>query len=104
MSIVAGYIPKGRHIFSIILAQYRNGILAYKGYVTSGVTKEAVERLTVTGKNPFVFLPVGNETAVWVEPDHVCVVEYMPNLVGALRQPVFKGFREDVLPKEVQVE
>lgn len=34
--------------------------------------------------------------------NHVCVVEYMPNLINSLRQPVFKGFRDDVLPKEVQ--
>lgn len=36
--------------------------------------------------------------------DHVCVVEYMPNLQNSLRQPVFKGFRDDVLPKEVQAD
>lgn len=101
--IVAGYIPKGRHTFSLILAKYRNGMLVYKGHVTSGVTKGAVGELTFSGKSPFSLLPVGNEEAIWVKPDHVCVVEYMPNLLNSLRQPVFKGFRDDVLPEEVRI-
>lgn len=101
--IVAGYIPKGRHTFSLILAKYRNGTLIYKGHVTSGVTKGTVGELTFSGKSPFSLLPVGNEEAIWVKPDHVCVVEYMPNLLNSLRQPVFKGFRDDVLPREVRI-
>ena len=47
-------------------------------------------------------LPTGNENAVWVEPNQVCVVEYMPNTRHSLRQPVFKGFRDDILPEDVQ--
>lgn len=100
--VVAGYIQKGRHIFSLIIGKYRDGRLFYKGHVTSGVTKEAVSVLTVTEKNPFRMLPAEDKDAVWVQPDHVCIVEYMPNLKNALRQPVFKGFRADVLPEEVQ--
>lgn len=49
-------------------------------------------------------LPTENKDAVWVELDHVCTVEYMPNLQNSLRQPVFKGFRDDIFPKEVQME
>jgi hypothetical protein len=59
--------------------------------------------LDKTGKNPFHILPVGNEDAVWVETNHVCVVEYMPSTLHSLRQPVFKGFRDDVIPEEVQI-
>lgn len=44
-------------------------------------------------------LPIGNEDAVWVVPDHVRVVEYMPNKLNSLRQPVFKGFRDDVFQR-----
>lgn len=43
-----------------------------------------------------------NESAVWVDPSRVCVVEYMPNILQSLRQPVFKGVRDDILPEEVQ--
>lgn len=101
--IVTGYIPKGGHTFSLVLAKYRLGSLVYKGHVTSGVTKDTVARLEETGRNPFRMLPTGNENAVWVEPGLVCVVEYMPNTLQSLRQPVFKGFRDDISPEEVQV-
>lgn len=100
--IVAGYIRKGKYTFSLILAKYRNGTLVYKGHVTSGVTKDTVDELGITRENPFYLLPAGNENAVWVYPDHVCVVEYMPNTKQALRQPVFKGYRLDVTPEEVK--
>ena len=49
-------------------------------------------------------LPTGNEAAIWVKTNRVCVVEYMPNTMNSLRQPVFKGFRDDVFPEEVQIE
>lgn len=101
--VVAGYIKKGGHIYSLVLAKYKGDSLIFRGYVTSGVTKEAIDTLEVTGRNPFFLLPIGEHDVIWVKTDHVCVVEYMPNLSNALRQPVFKGFREDVLPKEVQV-
>ena len=102
--VVAGYIQKGQHTYSLILAKYRNDVLAYKGHVTSGVTRDAIGMLQFSGRNPFVLLPVGNEGAVWVKLDHVCVIEYMPNSLNSLRQPVFKGFRDDVPPGEVRVE
>lgn len=102
--VVAGYIQKGRHTYSLVIGKYRGEILMYKGHVTSGVTSEAVSMLKVTGRNPFRMLPTENKDAVWVELDHVCTVEYMPNLQNSLRQPVFKGFRDDIFPKEVQME
>ena len=100
--VVAGYIQKGQHVFSLIIGKSRGKRLFYKGHVTAGVTKEAVSALTVTEKNPFQIVPIENRETIWVEPDHVCIVEYMPNLKNALRQPVFKGFRDDVSPEEVQ--
>ena len=81
-----------------------DGQLQYKGHVTAGVTKESVRQLTPTRSAPFHVMPVGNEHATWVIPDHVCIVEYMPNTKGVLRQPVFKGYRIDVDPKEIIVQ
>lgn len=101
--VVAGYIQKGRNIYSLVLAKYRQDLLFYKGHVTAGVTRDTISMLNVTGKNLFRMLPVGNEDAVWVKPDRVCVVEYMPNNKNSLRQPVFKGFRDDVSPEDVQM-
>ena len=37
---------------------------------------------------------------VWIQPILVCTVEYMMKTEsGSLRQPVFKGLREDKLPE-----
>ena len=99
--IVAGYIRKGKDIYSLILAKYEGASLAYRGHVTSGVTEAAVSVLTVTGKIPFQLHPKANPDAVWVKPDHVCIVQYMPNTKNTLRQPVFKGYRQDVCPEEI---
>ncbi len=101
--IVAGYIKKGTHNFSIVLAKYKNDMLLFKGYVSAGVTRESIEALTVTGRNPFVLMPIGDSDVVWVKPDHVCIIEYMPNLNNSLRQPVFKGYRDDVLAEEIRI-
>lgn len=101
--IVAGYLPKGGNRYSLVLAKYRKDTFVYKGHVTAGVTRDVIEMLDITGRNPFQALPVGNEAAVWVRPEKVCTVEYMPSGRDSLRQPVFKGFREDVVPEEVQV-
>ncbi|WP_373217435.1 DNA ligase [Ruminococcus sp. 5_1_39BFAA] len=101
--VVAGYIQKGRYTFSLIIGKYKGDMLLYKGHVTSGVTKEVVSLLEVTRVNPFRILPSENKDAIWVKLNYVCTVEFMPNLQNSLRQPVFKGIREDILPKEVQV-
>lgn len=103
--VVAGYIHKGGHTYSVILSKYQNGNLLYKGHVTSGVGKESVQQLTPTSRAPFNIIPIGsgNEHAIWVIPDHVCIVQYMPNTKGALRQPVFKGYRTDVTPENIIV-
>ena len=101
--IAAGYIRKGLHTYSLILAKYRKDVLVYKGHVTSGVTEETVRLLKVTKRRPLSVVPAGNEHATWVEPDHVCRIEYMPNIKGTLRQPVFRGFRDDILSCEVRM-
>lgn len=100
--IVAGYIPKGADHFNLILAKYRNGTLVYKGQLSSGVTKEAVSYLVQADNIVIPLMPMGeNKDAIWVRPDKVCRVEYMPNTKNALRQPVFRGYREDIMPWEV---
>lgn len=101
--VIAGYIQKSKGICSLVLAKYKQDILLFKGHVTSGVTKDTIKHLEVTGRNPFYLHPIGENDVIWVKPNHVCIVEYMPNLNQALRQPVFKGFRDDVLPRDVQV-
>lgn len=100
--IVAGYIEKKGNKFSIILGKYRNGKLIYKGHVTSGVTQDIISYLRPSEHSMITLFPVAeNEGAVWVVPDRVCTVNYMPNTHNSLREAVFKGFRDDIFTWEV---
>ena len=100
--VVCGYIIKERGVTSIILGQYQGNNLIYKGHVTFGVKYGALTELPKLEYSPFSVTPPGNDNAVWLKPELVCVVEYMPNEKNILRQPVFKGFREDKAPHECQ--
>lgn len=103
--VVCGYLEKDKGITSLVLGQYDNrGILQYQGHVTLGVGGSTFDVIRKTAKrktSPFTPTPPGNESAVWVSLKHVCTVKYMMRTQnGGLRQPVFKGLREDKTPKE----
>jgi len=100
--VVCGYIEKEKGITSIILGQYRGNELIYKGHVTMGVRHKDLLKCETMASPPFAEVPPGNENAVWLKPELVCVVQFMPNEKGMLRQPVFKGFRDDKEPLECQ--
>lgn len=100
---VLGFVPKENSMNSIILGQYQKGQLVYKGHVTLGVDGEPFRRIRASDKTdcPFSEIPKGNENAVWVKPELVCTVKYMMKTEsGGMRQPVFKGLREDKSPEE----
>lgn len=103
--VVCGYIDKGKGVSSIVLGQYRDGGLAYKGHVTLGVSGPDFRRIEAAPRISAPDFPVpsgsGNERAVWIRPDLVCTVKFMEKTSnGGLRQPVFKGLREDKEPRE----
>ena len=90
---------------SLVLGQYREGRLVYKGRVTLGVGEEAFQKIRAVPKlqEPPMDVPEGNENAIWVQPQLVCTVKYMMKTEsGSLRQPVFKGLREDKRPEECE--
>lgn len=96
--VILGYIRKEGGMNSLILGQYRDGALVHKGHVTLGVSGESFHRIRSApkAKTPPVAAPKGNEDAVWIEPKLVCTVKFMERTVsGGMRQPVFKGLRED---------
>ena len=99
--VVCGYIPKEGSMNSIVLGQYNNGVLIYKGHVTLGVGGQAFEtilRHTRTDQPPIPQIPLGhgNDNAIWLEPTLVCTVKFMQYTKGGgMRQPVFKGLRTD---------
>lgn len=101
--VVCGFLPKENGITSIVLGQYADGKLKYKGHVTLGVGGEGfrkikqLPRIAVPSFEP----PAGNENAIWVVPAVCCTVKYMEKTgSGGLRQPVFKGLREDKAPED----
>lgn len=101
--VVCGYIRKGNHMTSIILGQYLDGELVYKGHVTLGVGGKPFARIVEhpTIDAPPFPAPACNKNAVWVRPELVCTVKYMEKTAsGGMRQPVFKGLRDDKNPEE----
>ena len=101
--VVLGFVPKENSMNSIILGQYKNNQIIYKGHVTLGVGGEPFRRIRDLSKTdcPFSDIPKGNENAVWVKPELVCTVKYMMKTEsGGMRQPMFKGLRNDKTPEE----
>lgn len=103
--VICGYILKDNSVVSLVLGQYAEDALKYKGHVpleVSGSAFEEIRKVRRLSEAPFTEpAPKGNEEAYWVEPVLVCTVKYMekhPN--GSLRQPVFKGLREGKYPRE----
>ena len=105
--VVCGWIPKDNHMTSIVLGQYDGRKLLYKGHVTLGVGGAAFAKIKAQAQSsrPPFDEPIppghGNEDAIWVAPTLVCTVEYMHKTkTGGMRQPVFKGLREDKRPED----
>ncbi len=103
--VICGYIYKSNQMISLVLGQFAEGKLVYKGHVTLGVSRQAfseIKEMSVIPSPPFdESVPVGNENAVWIQPKLVCVVKYMyKSKSGSMRQPVFKSLREDKPPEE----
>lgn len=91
---------------SIVLGQYQDGEMVYKGHVTLGVGGKPFARIAEqpeTDAPPFP-VPVGNENAVWLRPELVCTVKFMERTAsGGMRQPVFKGLRDEKIAEECRV-
>lgn len=104
--IICGYILKENNVASLILGQYSMGALFYKGRVTMGISAadfsiiKSVNRLSkplFQGHSP----EKHNTETLWLEPVLVCTVRFMMKTKeGAMRQPVYKGLRNDKLPSE----
>lgn len=103
--VVCGYIHKSKGVISVVLGQYKEDKLVYKGHVTLGVSREAFENIKAVPKSPSPpfekSIPNSNDNAIWLRPQLVCVVKYMyKTKTGSMRQPVFKGLRLDKSPRE----
>lgn len=104
--VVCGYIYKDNHMISIVLGQYNNDRLIYKGHVTLGVGGDNFRKIKETSQisSPYFPVPSGNDNAIWIDPVLVCTVKFMDYTTGGgMRQPVFKGLRFDKSPIECVV-
>ncbi|MDW2796509.1 DNA ligase [Clostridium boliviensis] len=103
--IICGYIKKKNNMTSLILGQYDDEALIYKGHVTLGVSLRTLNqhKYKVIEDSPFGYVPEGNQDAVWLEPELVCIVESMPTEKDSFRQPVFKGIRDDKSAAECKI-
>jgi len=97
--VVCGYVTKekaGRNTTSIILGAYaQDGQLVRQGSVVLGVSRSEFDKIR---RQPVVPCPFDEaaEGAVYIKPELVCTVKFMERSSrGGLRQPVFKGLRED---------
>jgi len=103
--VICGYIIKEKSMTSLIIGQYDDDVLVYKGHVTLGASLRVLNERNyeVIDYSPFGYVPPGNENAVWMRPELVCIIESMPTDKESFRQPVFKGIRDDKLAKECKV-
>nr|WP_024835381.1 DNA ligase [Clostridium sp. 12(A)] len=95
--IICGYILKANNMTSLVLGQYDGDTLIYRGHVTLGASLRILNqhKYKVIDYSPFGYVPEGNNDAVWLKPELVCIVESMPTEKDSFRQPVFKGIRDD---------
>ncbi len=103
--IICGYILKANNMTSLVLGQYDGDKLIYRGHVTLGASLRILNqhKYKVIDYSPFGFVPDGNNDAVWLAPELVCIVESMPTEKDSFRQPVFKGIRDDKIALECKV-
>ena len=113
--VIGGYIPgegsRSGRVGSLLVGYYDRRKLIFAGGVGSGLKQAEIDLLTRELKrrrrkdSPFdVGEPTGPKArlSVWCEPELVCEVSWTEwTDQGPLRQPAFKGMRDDKDPREV---
>lgn len=103
--VICGYVMKPGNKVSLILGAYNEGALVRQGHVTMGVSRDDFNKVLSVNRigKPLFDDPSGDE-AIWIEPVLVCTVQYMMKSEhGHMRQPVFKGIRDDKDPGQCVV-
>ena len=112
-AVICGYtLPQNsrKYFGSLILGQYRDGVLTYIGNCGTGFTDASLKELHTqfeklkTPDCPFPEVPKidgPKGRAVWIRPELVCHVKFSERTRGGhLRIPVFMGLRLDKNPEE----
>jgi bifunctional non-homologous end joining protein LigD len=100
------------HLGALLVGYYdAQGALHYAGKVGTGYTRDMLERLARKlrplrrADSPFVDAPRRRDGSEWVEPLLVAQVRYNEMTEsGVLRQPSFRGLRDDKNPRDVRLE
>jgi bifunctional non-homologous end joining protein LigD len=104
---LAGEGGRAGYLGALVIGYWQDGELRYSGRVGTGFTQAELGRL---GK---LLEPLARETSPFsgrqppkltrfVEPQLVCVVDYSEvTNAGTLRQPSYKGLRDDLDPTQV---
>src|SRR5262245_33383781 len=112
--VVGGFtVPEGsrKYFGALLLGLYRQGDFIYVGRAGGGFDDEALAQTyeelkpLVTKTTPFKDVPAEIKKATWVKPTLVCEVRFTEwTSDRRLRAPVFMGFRDDIDPKQCQLE
>jgi bifunctional non-homologous end joining protein LigD len=109
--VVGGFTqPRGGRvgIGSLLVGVYEATDLIYVGNVGGGFTDEELQTVHknleryIDDHSPFKSAVSTDTEITWVRPELVCEVrfaEWTPD--GIMRQPIYKGFRTDVIPRNV---
>ncbi len=108
--VICGYVKDNETggIKSVVIGSYRDDILIYQGHVALGIAKEDQKIImdfasTNPSECPFSKEYCDSET-LWIKPELVCTVKYMMRTpTNSLRQPIFKGLRNDKDPDECRI-
>lgn len=102
--VICGYTQQGNNMVSVLLGQYYNDELVYKGSVAFGVRGDNFKKIKEVKKentSPFSKEFEEDKNIQWIAPVLVCTVKFMNyTKSGAMRQPVLKGLRNDKAPGE----
>lgn len=110
-AVIGGWLPgeggRSGRLGALVVGFYKDGELHYAGRVGTGFTQAELGRLGATLE------PLAGDTSPFsgrqppkltrfVEPRLVCVVDYSEvTHAGTLRQPSYKGLRDDLDPTQV---
>jgi bifunctional non-homologous end joining protein LigD len=109
--VVGGWMPgeggRSGRLGALVVGFYEDGELRYAGRVGSGFSEAELARVgtlldgLAREDSPFTGRQPPKETR-FVEPRLVCVVDYSEvTNTKTLRQPSYKGLRDDIAPEDV---